>query len=539
MPLPRLMFNTDGNWMLHYLPGRRPEDITRMLPALVANGVDALSVLVGIDDDPSWRGSPHGAMWGDEVLSWDPDPDVDPDGKPVRKMTAGGYEMNRLEELHQCLEAVIEDGRSLMGIYTESCHRHGIAAYASLRMNDAHTSDEAREWQVRSPLKRERTDLLLGAPAPIPGPGNAQRWNFSWQWDYGRPEVRHRFLGLIDETLERYDFDGVELDWMRQPPFFKAGQIMRHIPTLTDFMRQARALVRKHAGARARPLHLITRVPPSLDHALELGIDTRTWIGEGLADLVVLSSASYCTPAVDIAQAVACAQKSGTPIYTGFDGGTHLASPHEGYHYGQPSLLRAVAHNGYAQGAAGVHLFNYDIKHHRAGPVEKDELNADHLQLLTDLTDPLSLAARDRCYTAADSHLGGNSNYSRGDHLPQVPRDLTVLQRSGNGSGYAVELTVEDNVAEGLASGRIAQVQLRLRLTDHQASMDRLVCRINDRPFPLTGITTLHNDQGQSWLVVADPPVQRGLNRILLGLDGLTTPDPWPTLHQCEIMLLA
>jgi len=30
----------------------------------------------------------------------------------------------------------------------------------------AHTSDEAREWQVRSRLKKSRPDLLIGSPLP-------------------------------------------------------------------------------------------------------------------------------------------------------------------------------------------------------------------------------------------------------------------------------------------------------------------------------------------------------------------------------------
>ena len=151
---PRLIFNTDGNWMLFYLPGRNPDDVTHQLDELVPAGVDALAGLIGIDDDVVWRGSPHSAMWGDDTEVWDPDPDVDADGNPVRKMTAGGFELNRLEQLYNCMDAVIADGRELMKIYIDGCRRHGIAAIASMRMNDAHTSDEAREWQVRSRHKK-------------------------------------------------------------------------------------------------------------------------------------------------------------------------------------------------------------------------------------------------------------------------------------------------------------------------------------------------------------------------------------------------
>ena len=56
-----------------------------MMPTLVDAGVDALSVLVGIDDDLSWRGSPHGQLWGDNIEDWNPDPlPTDIHGHPLR-----------------------------------------------------------------------------------------------------------------------------------------------------------------------------------------------------------------------------------------------------------------------------------------------------------------------------------------------------------------------------------------------------------------------------------------------------------------------
>ena len=54
---PRLIFNTDGHWIINYQDRWEPEDITKMMPTLVDTGVEALSVRVGIDDDLSWRGS--------------------------------------------------------------------------------------------------------------------------------------------------------------------------------------------------------------------------------------------------------------------------------------------------------------------------------------------------------------------------------------------------------------------------------------------------------------------------------------------------
>ena len=70
---PRLMFNSDGNWVNNYPERRDPSDLTRMIGPLRDAGVDLLSVLIGIDDDLSWRGSPHGQLWCDNVTEWNVD----------------------------------------------------------------------------------------------------------------------------------------------------------------------------------------------------------------------------------------------------------------------------------------------------------------------------------------------------------------------------------------------------------------------------------------------------------------------------------
>ena len=70
---PRLLLNTDGNWINNYQERHEPADITRLAGPLRAAGVDMLCALIGIDDDLSWRGSPHGQLWCDNVTEWNVD----------------------------------------------------------------------------------------------------------------------------------------------------------------------------------------------------------------------------------------------------------------------------------------------------------------------------------------------------------------------------------------------------------------------------------------------------------------------------------
>ena len=101
-----------------------------MIPTLADAVVDALSVLVGIDDDLFWRGSPHAQLWGNNIEEWDPDSlPADIHGHPLRdveplhihgisvKEIDGRMPMNAHERLYGLFAKVIQDGLDLMQIY--------------------------------------------------------------------------------------------------------------------------------------------------------------------------------------------------------------------------------------------------------------------------------------------------------------------------------------------------------------------------------------------------------------------------------------
>lgn len=541
---PRIIYNTDGNWAFNYLTNRDTKDLTVILDALRGTAVDIVTVLVGIDDDLSWRGSPHGQLWGDNIEDWNPDGDT-------AVASVGGMDMSDVERLHRNLAAVVDDGHDLLKIYIDRARELELGMFASFRMNDAHVNLEDRGWYGRSTQKLERTDLLLGHPIWW-GAGQADKWNFSWQWDYAKEEVRARFLGLFEEVLTRYDFDGLELDFGRGGLLFRTGERFRNLPTLTEFMRNAREIVRRKQLEKGREIKLITRVPVSIDAALELGFELETWIGEGLVDAVILGSPSYCVQRIDVERAVQAASESGVLVYTGFDSSTHAASPQGGYERNPVTVLRASALNGYRQGAAGVHLFNYDYRSHRQRPVpEGTEVVAkpvgagkggrftpSDLQDLKDLGDAEALKRLDRCYYAETRAM----NFP-GDYPPQVPQRLSLVGR-GAGPAHAISIRVDDDIAAGRAAGRIRKTELRLRLTHVEKSLGRVRCQVNGKPVDLSSAGRIRNRKGEEWLVVENPPVTGGVNTVLVVLDGMKTPAehtdryaPWPTLESCEIIV--
>lgn len=105
--------------------------------------------------------------------------------------------------------------------------------------------------------------------------------------DYGIPEVREHAMAFVRELLERYDPDGLELDWMRFGYHFRPGKEAEGAALLTRFMREAHSLTRHWSEKRGHPIKLGARVPTHPDAAKGLGMDGVTWAREGLVDMLV------------------------------------------------------------------------------------------------------------------------------------------------------------------------------------------------------------------------------------------------------------
>jgi hypothetical protein len=89
--------------------------------------------------------------------------------------------------------------------------------------------------------------------------------------DYGVPEVREHAMAFIGELLERYDPDGIELDWMRFGWHFKPGQADQGSAILTEFMRAAR-----HLNIGPRPM--TGRATFIVGFAERSGLDEATFV---------------------------------------------------------------------------------------------------------------------------------------------------------------------------------------------------------------------------------------------------------------------
>jgi len=91
--------------------------------------------------------------------------------------------------------------------------------------------------------------------------GGASRDRYFWAgYDWFVPEVRAHFLEVIEGACQRYDLDGIELDWGRHPGYFKFGDEQRHVSVMNDLCGWSNSGLQRLAQKRGRPILLCVRV---------------------------------------------------------------------------------------------------------------------------------------------------------------------------------------------------------------------------------------------------------------------------------------
>lgn len=236
-------------------------------------------------------------------------------------------------------------------IWIARSRQHGISPWISMRMNDVHCVDDECNF-MHSELWRTRPDLWR-----VP-----ERFG-SWTdraFDYGQPEVRAHHLRLIHELAERYDFDGLELDWMRFGYHFRPGYEREGAALLTEFTAGVRRLLDECEERRGHKIQLSARVPSRPYTALNLGMDAVAWARRGLIDqLVVTPFWASIEPDMPIELWLALLEGTGVTLAAGLE---LLLRPYPGYRERLTNSLETVRGTAAAlleRGADGIYLFNY------------------------------------------------------------------------------------------------------------------------------------------------------------------------------------
>lgn len=180
------------------------------------------------------------------------------------------------------LQAFFDAGVDPYAVMLEEARRRGCEALLTFRMNDNHGNDFLRtQFQVDHPEFRLGDQSYQGLGA----------------LDFAQAQVREHVIELIEEAVQRYDCDGIELDFNRFPRFFRADvpEAVR-VEMLDDLVRQVRGKLDLIGRERDRRLILSVRVPsnfgsspPTPASARAIGCDIAHWARQGWIDFVAVS----------------------------------------------------------------------------------------------------------------------------------------------------------------------------------------------------------------------------------------------------------
>ena len=315
--------------------------------------------------DPIWRG-------------YDP---TGPDDQPLLASLPPGGRQAARRWIHTAWQ-LNEAGIDVYKRWIQRSREQGISPWISMRMNDVHNADDERCY-IHSEFWRANPHLRRV-------PYRFTAWT-DRAFDYGQAEVRAYHMALIRELAERYDFDGLELDWMRFGFHFKPGSERKGAALLTEFTADVRTLLDEWQERRGHRIHLGARVPSRPQTALGLGMDTITWARNGLLDMLVITP-FWATAETDMPIELwkQLLEETGVTLAAGLE---VLLRPNPFFELYQTNSLettRGAASSFFRRGADLLYLFNY----------MDSQTSIDDLQhypiLLREVGNPLTLTGKPR-----------------------------------------------------------------------------------------------------------------------------------------------
>jgi len=399
----------------------------------------------------------------------------------------------KMRELCLGFKQLADGGQDAMQLTLDFCRQHKLEFMWSYRVNDIHDAIEIRRLAT---FKRENPQLLLGQPDDASKGGQARWWT---ALDFAAEPVRQRRLDIIADVLDRYDVDGIDLDFCRTPIFFRStmqGQPATpdEIALMSDLVRKIRCQVLAASRRRGRPVLLSARTPVTLERSLYVGMDVEGWLREGLLDVLVPGQ-GYVPLTMPAKELVELGHQYDVPVYPCICGTAKTLRTYEQ----KPEIWRAAASNLFSYGADGVMVFNLF-------PDEPSET-------LRTIGDP-SLAA--------DRMFGIDLFYSGSDVDHVIPREGTLPVAIQVGTRVHLKpFPVGDDLAAAEKAGQLKSIELRVRINN-----------LRDQPVSLSlnGHDLDDVVRRETWLETKLPvvAVNRGLNQLslLVGAAGESATDP-------------
>ncbi len=238
-------------------------------------------------------------------------------------------------------------------VFCETFPEIGINPWLSYRMNDAHGVDNpdskvgAYEFFSNHPEYRR-----VQHPSTV----NAYYNNL---FDYTHEEVREFMLKVINESLDRYDCYGIELDFQRDIWVWHIGGEYAGLDILTEFMREVNRLVSVYEEKYGHEIKIAVRCASEIQTNYDIGYDIITWAAEGLMD-VVNPTARWHTNDYNVPAGLwaSVMHPYGVEVAPGLECLVNLQPSKNDNQYNSFETACAAAANWLSQGADKIYMYN-------------------------------------------------------------------------------------------------------------------------------------------------------------------------------------
>jgi hypothetical protein len=236
---------------------------------------------------------------------------------------------------------LVKLGYDPTGVVVDRARLRSLETFLTFRMNELHDVDVPG-----SPLLSK-----FWKDHPQYRVGGYEGWG-AMALNYALPEVRDYYFALLSEVCNRYDIDGLELDFMRFPYYFPQdpARMSEYATVMTGFIRRVRAMTTARGHQRGRPILLTARIPSTLQGCAYVGLDPASWVREQLVDFLTIGP--FLSTEVDIPVRDFKKACPGIPIYASIE-----------YTLGDRpmtrEITRAAAATLFAAGADGIYSFNH------------------------------------------------------------------------------------------------------------------------------------------------------------------------------------
>ena len=191
------------------------------------------------------------------------------------------------------------EGTDALHLVTEHMHKKGKKVLAAIRMSDTHHRSLDRNNPLCPQFAIDHPEYVIKQPD-----GRTNETAL----DYSYPEVRQHRMAIMRDIAERYDVDGLELNFVRWAKHFPRDKGREKAPVMTDYVGEVRRMLDAAAkkrgllDARSQPERLMlgVRVPESLYACWLAGVDIETWVKNGWIDYVVISTWNNTDPQLPV-----------------------------------------------------------------------------------------------------------------------------------------------------------------------------------------------------------------------------------------------